>query len=61
MDEEVLDIEERIRRCHRLASVMTDDKVRVALERLAREYEQQLPEHRRRPRRPFMLDPDRRA
>jgi hypothetical protein len=53
MDDNILDIEERIRRCHRLASVMTDDKVRVALERLAREYEQKLPQHRR--RRPFML------
>jgi hypothetical protein len=55
MADSIADIEERIRRCHRLASVMTDDKVRVALERLAREYEDQLP---RRRTRPFMLRPE---
>jgi hypothetical protein len=54
MADNILDIEERIRRCHRLASVMTDDKVRVALERLAREYEDQLP---KRKDRPFILRP----
>ena len=50
---DIPEIEARIYRCHRLASEMTDDKVRVALERLAREYEAQLPRHRR--RRSFML------
>jgi hypothetical protein len=51
---DIPDMEQRIRRCHRLASEQTDDKVRVALERLAREYEAQLPRHRR--SRSFMLD-----
>ena len=52
--QDIAAIEAHIRRCHRLASEMTDDQVRLALERLAREYEEQLPKHRR-PKRPFML------
>lgn len=39
-------IERQIERCRRLASVMTDDEVRQALERLACEYEARLPRRR---------------
>lgn len=39
-------IERQIERCRRLASVMTDDEVRQALERLAGEYEAKLPRKR---------------
>ena len=46
-------LEEKIARCHRLASQTTDDKLCAALERLAREYEAELPRERR--RRSFML------
>ena len=39
-------IERQIERCRRLASWMTDDEVRQALERLAGEYEAKLPRRR---------------
>ncbi|HEX3422432.1 MAG TPA: hypothetical protein VHS33_03395 [Sphingomicrobium sp.] len=45
------ELEEQIDRCRRIASTMTDDEVRHSLERLANEYEAQLP----RGRRSFML------
>ncbi|HVU29373.1 MAG TPA: hypothetical protein VHE36_03145 [Sphingomicrobium sp.] len=41
------EIEEQIERCRRIASVMTDEDIRNSLERLAREYEAQLPPGRR--------------
>ena len=41
------EIEHQIERCRRLASMMTDDDVRQALEKLAHEYEEQLPKRRR--------------
>jgi hypothetical protein len=53
MDEPILELEQKIERCRRLASCMTDDEVRDALEKLAGEYEAKLP----RQRRPFMLGP----
>ncbi len=40
-------LEEQISRCRRIASIMTDDDVRHSLERLANEYEAQLPHSRR--------------
>jgi len=39
-------IERQIQRCRRIASMMTDDEVRQALERLAGEYEARLPRRR---------------
>jgi len=39
-------IERQIERCRRLASWMTDDEVRQALERLATEYEAKLTRRR---------------
>ena len=39
-------IERQIERCRRLASVITDEEVRRALERVAGEYEAQLPRRR---------------
>lgn len=47
-------LQQLINRCRRLASEMTDEATRAALERLALEYEAQL-NHRPGP---FMLGPD---
>lgn len=51
MDDQILKLEEKIERCRRIASCMTDDETRDALEKLAGEYEAKLP----RTHRPFML------
>ena len=37
------EIEAQVRRCHRLADAMTDDDMRRSLQRLAEEFEAQLP------------------
>jgi hypothetical protein len=44
MDQETTeDLWTQIERCRRIASMMTDDEIRHALEQLAREYEAELP------------------
>jgi hypothetical protein len=49
MEDERIDIEEQIARCRRLASLLTDDEMRTALQELADDYEAEL-RHRRRSR-----------
>jgi hypothetical protein len=46
MDQDSIDLEEQIERCHRLARFLTDEQMRNALERLAQDYEARLKRHR---------------
>ena len=55
MNESILQLEEKIARCRRIASGITDDEVRTALEQLASEYEAQLPKRPARDPDSFML------
>ena len=41
-------LEEQIERCHRLASMLTDEQMRTSLERLAHQYEDRLKYYGRR-------------
>ena len=43
MNDDVEDLQSQIQRCRRIASMMTDEEVRQALEALAVEYESRLP------------------
>ena len=43
MSDDVEDLQSQIQRCRRIASMMTDEEVRQALEALAVEYESRLP------------------
>ena len=47
MNDDQLQLERQIERCHRLASLVTDDDLRQSLEQLAAEYEARLPRRRR--------------
>ena len=47
MENERIDLEEQIERCHRLASQLTDEQMRHALEELADDYEARLRKRRR--------------
>lgn len=51
MERERVDLVEQIERCRRLASFLTDEEMRAALEELAENYEKQL----EREKRGFML------
>jgi len=42
MDDDRTDLLERIERCRRIASLMTDDEMRRSLEELAHDYERRL-------------------
>jgi hypothetical protein len=52
MEDERIDLMEQIERCRRLASSLSDEQMRAALENLAEDYEAEL---RRRGPEPFML------
>ena len=43
MNDSTNDLHYKIERCRRIASMMTDDEVRLALQQLAEEYEARLP------------------
>ena len=43
MNNDIEDLQTQIQRCRRIASMMTDEEVRQALEALAVEYESRLP------------------
>lgn len=51
MDDELIDLEEKIERCRRIAEQLTDEEMRRSLEQLADDYEAKL----RRKRHGFML------
>ena len=55
MEDEQIDLEEQIERCRRLASLLTDDEMRSALQHLADDYEAELKRKRRGRRGGFML------
>lgn len=48
MEDDCIDLVEQIERCRRLASSLTDEKMRGALENLAADYEAQLKKRRER-------------
>ena len=52
MEHEPIDLTEQIERCRRIASELTDDDLRRALEQLAEDYEAKL---KQRVAAPFML------
>ena len=47
MEDEQIDLEDQIERCRRLASLLTDDEMRSALQELADDYEAELKRRRR--------------
>jgi hypothetical protein len=55
MEDEQIDLEEQIERCRRLASLLTDDQMRRALQDLADDYEAELKRKRRDREGGFML------
>lgn len=52
MEQESIDLAEQIERCRRLARLLSDEQMRIALEKLADDYEAQL---KRRAEGGFML------
>ena len=48
MEDERIDLQEQIERCRRLASLLTDEEMRNALQELADDYEAELKRKRRR-------------
>lgn len=58
MRDEVIDIEEQIERCRRLAQFLTDDRMRDALRDLAEDYEARLQRRRDGAGEGFMLRED---
>ena len=55
MENELIDTEEQLERCRRLASLLTDEQMRKSLEQLARDYEAKLKRERRSGGEGFML------
>jgi hypothetical protein len=55
MEYEVIDLEEQIARCRRLARMLTDDQMRTSLEALAADYEAKLGHRRSKDGEGFML------